>query len=178
MTLVQFDSQDPYEVVHRFKKIQKIDELTRKTYVPRASTPLLDAMGRGINDLEKSIADLKEDERPAKVMMVIITDGQENASREFRKDQIIKMIKEKQEKLDWQFVFLSADLDAIGDARALGFQADAVLMFAKSTRGVGDAWASLNEQTLNFRASRKKKFSFDPSDRKHPEDPDKDTDKA
>jgi hypothetical protein len=52
--LVQFDSQDPYEVIHRFKPIAEVPELTRETYVPRASTPLLDAMGRGIIDLEST----------------------------------------------------------------------------------------------------------------------------
>jgi hypothetical protein len=60
LTLVQFDSEDPYEVIHDFKPIADIPPLTRETFVPRASTPLLDAMGRGINDLEKRIADLPE----------------------------------------------------------------------------------------------------------------------
>jgi len=97
--LVQFDSQDPYEVIHRFKPIAEVPELTRETYVPRASTPLLDAMGRGIIDLEKSLSELSEADRPAKVVMVVVTDGQENASREFRKEQIEKMIKEQIEKM-------------------------------------------------------------------------------
>ncbi len=62
-------------------------------------------------------------ERPARIVMVIITDGQENASREFRKEQVAKMIKSKQEQFDWQFVFLSADLAAITDALASGVYA-------------------------------------------------------
>ena len=66
LTLVQFDSQDPYEVVHRFKPIKEVPELTRETYVPRATTPLLDALGRGINDLEKSLADMAKKDRPRK----------------------------------------------------------------------------------------------------------------
>src|SRR2546426_1391588 len=109
LTLVQFDTQDPYEVIHSFKPIDHIPELTRGTYVPRASTPLLDALGRGINDLEKSVADLKEDERPSRVMVVVLTDGQENSSQEFGKQQVETMIKAKTETHAWQFVFLSAD---------------------------------------------------------------------
>src|ERR1035438_2609360 len=62
LTLVQFDTQDPYEVIHRFKRIQEVPALTRETFVPRASTPLLDALGRGINDLEAGIGQLKEEE--------------------------------------------------------------------------------------------------------------------
>jgi Mg-chelatase subunit ChlD len=86
LTLVQFDSQDPYEVIHRFKKIEEIPELTRETYVPRATTPLLDALGRGINDLEESLSKLEEADRPSKIIMAVVTDGQENASVEFTKD--------------------------------------------------------------------------------------------
>lgn len=98
LTLVQFDTQDPYEVIHHFKPIGQVPELNRETYVPRASTPLLDAIGRAINDLEQSLAKLKEEDQPSKVAVVIVTDGKENSGREFRKDQIEKMVKEKTEK--------------------------------------------------------------------------------
>lgn len=165
LTLVQFDSQDPYEIVHRFKPLAEVPELTRATFVPRANTPLLDAMGRGINDLEKSLADLAENERPARVVMVIITDGQENASHEFRKDQIEKMIKERQEKSAWQFVFLSADLAAIGDALQSGMQAASVLAYDTSQRAVGAAWTSLSRSVSDYRAARKEDVSFTEEDR-------------
>jgi hypothetical protein len=171
LTLVQFDTQDPYEVIHKFTPIADIPELDRNTYVPRASTPLLDALGRGINDLEKSISELKEEDRPSKVVFVVVTDGQENSSKEFRKDQIEKMIKDKTEKNDWQFVFLSADLAAIGDARAIGFHADAVLLFDRSHEGVTRAWSSCSMRTSDFRSDRKKKIGFNPDDRKQPKDP-------
>jgi hypothetical protein len=173
LTLVQFDTQDPYEVIHRFKPIEEVPELNRETYVPRASTPLLDALGRGINDLDKSIADLKETDRPSKVVVVVVTDGQENSSREFRRDQIEKMIKEKMENNSWQFVFLSADLAAIGDARSTGFDAAAVLLFEKSGQGTADAWASVSKRTSDYRSERKRKIGFQQDDRKHPDDPEK-----
>jgi len=174
LTLVQFDSQDPYEIVHRFKPLPEIPELTRETFVPRASTPLLDAMGRGINDLEKSLIDLTENERPSRV--VIITDGQENASREFRKDQVEKMIKEKQEKANWQFVFLSADLNAIGEALQSGIYASSVLAH-KDQRGVGAAWASLSRSISDYRAARKEDVSFNEEDRVQQENEKKRTQK-
>jgi hypothetical protein len=165
LTLVQFDSQDPYEVVHHFKPLADVPELTRETFVPRANTPLLDAIGRGINDLEKSLADITEPERPSRVVMVLITDGQENASREFRKDQIEKMIKEKQEKAAWQFVFLSADLDAIGDALASGVRAASTLAHDKDSHGVGAAWAALSRSVSDYRSGNKEDVSFSDEDR-------------
>ena len=165
LTLVQFDSQDPYEVVHHFKPLAGIPELTRETFVPRAATPLLDAIGRGINDLEKGLADLAEDERPARVVMAIVTDGQENASREFRKDQIKKMIQEKREKSAWQFVFLSADLEAIDDAMETGIAARAILAHDKDGRGVGAAWTALSRHVAEYRTGQAEDVSFDEQDR-------------
>ena len=165
LTLVQFDSQDPYEIVYQFKPMAEVPQLTRETFVPRASTPLLDAMGRGINDLEKNIVDMSEEERPSRVVMVVITDGQENSSREFRKDQIEKMIKEKQEKSAWQFVFLSADLAAIGDALASGMHAASVLGHDKDRQGTSAAWASLSRRIADYRAGKKEDVSFTDEDR-------------
>jgi Mg-chelatase subunit ChlD len=166
LTLVQFDSQDPYEVIHQVKTIKEVPELTKETYVPRATTPLLDAIGRGINDLEKCIADMKEDARPSKVVFVVITDGQENASREFRRDQILKMINEKEKQHGWQFVFLSADLDAINDAMDHGFQAKAAMAFDQTGAGVKNAWASVSQNIANYRSSKAKDVSFSEEDRK------------
>ena len=173
MTLVQFDSQDPYEVIHRFKPVDKVSELNRQTYVPRAMTPLLDAIGRGINDLEENLGQLKEEEYPSKIIFVIVTDGQENASREFRREQIQIMISDKSEKESWQFVFLSADLAAMGDAMSVGFAADSSLLFAKDSEGSLNAWDSLSKRTSDYRASRKSKMTFNKEDRLHPQDPGK-----
>jgi hypothetical protein len=173
LTLVQFDTQDPYEVIHKFKPIKEVPALTRKTFVPRASTPLLDALGRGINDLEACIGQLKEEDRPAKVVVVIVTDGKENSSREFQKDQIEKMVKEKKEKHAWQFAFLSADLAAIDDAMAVGMDADAILAYQRNPKGTAGAWASLSAQAADYRRARKNKIGFDLADRKHPDDPQK-----
>ena len=56
LTLVQFDTQNAYEVIQDFRNIKEVPELTRTTFVPRAGTPLYDAMGKGINDLEHKLA--------------------------------------------------------------------------------------------------------------------------
>ena len=165
LTLVQFDSQDPYEVVHKFKPVAEVPELTTDTFVPRASTPLLDAMGRGINDLEESLAKIPDREKPSRIVMVVITDGQENASREFSRKQVESMIKAKQEKCDWQFVFLSADLSAITTALASGVKACAAMAFDKNAHGTSAAWLSASERISDFRAKRSSKVAFSDADR-------------
>ncbi len=170
LTLVQFDTHDPYEVIYEFMPISEILELNSETYVPRGGTPLLDALGRGINELESKTAELKDENRPSKVVLVIVTDGQENSSREFHKDQIEKMIKERTEKHAWQFVFLSADLAAIDDAMGLGIHSSSTLAFQKNAKGSSDAWQSLSARTADYRSARKSQLDFDQDDRKHPDD--------
>jgi len=165
LTLAQFDTQDPYEIIHKFKPLGEVPSLTRETFVPRASTPLLDAMGRGINDLESSLAEIQEEEKPARVVIVIITDGQENSSREFRKEQIDKMIKEKQEKTAWQFVFLSADLAAVDDAIAHGFSQGSTLSFDKNSEGTRLAYKSLSSTISSYRADLCDEVLFTEEDR-------------
>ena len=165
LTLAQFDTQDPYEIVHKFQPLDKMPLLTRETFVPRGSTPLLDAMGRGIIDLESSLAGIPEQEKPARVVMVIITDGQENASREFTKEQIEKMIKNKQEKNSWQFVFLSADLAAVDDAISHGFSQGSTMSFDKNSEGTRLAYKSLSSKIANYRADLCDEVLFTEEDR-------------
>lgn len=162
ITLAQFDSQGPYEVVYEFAPMADAEKLTRETFVPRAMTPLLDAMGRGINELEKKIADLSKAKRPSKVLLVVITDGQENASREFRKDQIAKMVKERQDD-GWQIVFLGADLDAINDAMSVGIAARTTMATDKTPAGQAAAYRSLSIQTAFF--ANGGSFAFTDEDR-------------
>ena len=164
LTLVQFDSQDPYEVVHRFRALATVPPLTRETYVPRASTPLLDALGRGINDLEAGLAEMPAAQRPERVVMVIVTDGQENASREFTRDQVVKMIAAKQAQ-GWQFVFLSADLDAVQDAVASGVRVTQAMAFRKDAAGTRDAFASASANLASYRRKEKGDVSFEDEDR-------------
>jgi hypothetical protein len=173
LTLVQFDSQDPYEVIHHFKPIGLVPELDAVTYVPRSCTPLLDAMGRGINDIESCLAKMQEQARPGKVLVVVVTDGQENNSHEFTKPQITKMVDEKSKKDHWQFVFLSSDLAAITDAQTTGIKARSTLAFIKDAQGTQQAWNSLAEATSCCRLSddADAQFSFNDKDRQRPDDP-------
>lgn len=172
LTLVQFDSQNPYEVIHHGKPIGEVPELTRATYVPRASTPLLDAVGLAIADLDKSLGEFKVKEHPGKVIIVVVTDGRENASQKYNKDAVRKLIQEKSKK-GWQFVFLSADLDSMRDARGVGIQDNASMAFEKTGQGCAEAWSALSLRTGDFRSCRKDRIEFDENDRRHPNDPNK-----
>ncbi len=163
LTLVQFDSQDPYEVLCRFLPIGEARPLTDATYIPRANTPLLDALGQGIHDLALALADMAEG-RPDKVVFVAITDGQENASREYTREQIVALIEEKQ-AAGWEFAFLSADLEAIGEAMRVGFAAHHTLAFDKDAAGTRNAWRATSKNIAELRRMRKADLSFEDEDR-------------
>ena len=143
-TLIQFDTVNHYEIVHNFKPISEIPELTDKTFVPRGGTPLLDCLGRGINDLSEQISKLPEDKKPDRIFFVVITDGHENSSTEFHKEDIVKLIDKKKSKDKWEFLFLSADLQAISDARHFGINQTNVFVFRKDAKEVNKMWENLS----------------------------------
>ncbi len=160
LTLVQFDTGNPYEVVHNYRPLQEIPELNDRTFVPRGGTPLLDCLGRGINDLSEHINKLTNDQKPDKVFFIIITDGQENSSREFKKSDIVKLIDEKKNKDNWEFLFLSADLDAIGDARLYGINQTNVYVFNRDTKAVNKMWENLSASMSKARIDRNYKIDL------------------
>jgi Mg-chelatase subunit ChlD len=122
LTLAQFDNW--YEIVHDFKEIKDVaEDAFTKAYSPRGSTALLDAIGRTTLLLYKRLENMPPAERPNKVVVAIITDGQENASTEFTIEQIKEMIT-KHEALGWDFMFMGATLDTINVAKSMGFSAD------------------------------------------------------
>lgn len=118
LTLALFD--DEYEIIHNGINIQSVPELNSLTYVPRGWTALYDAVGKTINTVGERLAKLSEEERPSKVIFVILTDGHENSSKEFTGQKIKEMIKHQKEKYSWMFVFLGANLDANKTASGMG----------------------------------------------------------
>jgi len=117
LTLVQFD--DCYEVHAQALPIEQVSQLDNLSYVPRGSTALLDAIGRTILETHARIQTLPADQQPAKVVIAVFTDGQENASRTHSALQISEMIRIHREQHGWEFLFLAANQDAIAAAGKL-----------------------------------------------------------
>ena len=163
LTLVQFDSQDPYELIYAAMPINDVPALTLAQYVPRASTPLYDAMGRAIGALDAKLQATPAGWRPQKIIFVVVTDGQENASVQFHRAQVMALMDAKK-KAGWDFVFLSADVAALQDAQAMGVDASASLHFGKSAKGSRQAWASVAEKSVLRRAGAAS-VAFDAGDR-------------
>ncbi len=144
LTLVQFDTQ--YEFLHHGVPIAEVEEYH---LVPRGMTALLDAVGRAIHEVGERLAKLEEAQRPGLVIFVVMTDGLENSSREFTKQQIHQMIQHQQEKYQWQFTFLGADQNAFAEARAMGIDTAGTANFSKHK--VTDAYSSTTSKISRMR---------------------------
>ena len=104
------------------KSAAKVRNLTNEDYTPSGFTALYDAIGQAIHETDKLLSGLNEKERPDKVMVVIITDGEENASKEFSATAIKSVISTHEELLHWSFIFLGSGLDNFNDAEAMGIK--------------------------------------------------------
>lgn len=133
LTLRQFDDQ--HETVFEGKPIGDVPDLTASTFRPRGSTALLDAIGMAIQDVGARLDKLPEDQKPALVIMAIITDGLENASHVFTRNQVFKAISHQRDFYKWQFTFIGANQDAIAEAGAIGIPAAAALNYSGSPIG-------------------------------------------
>lgn len=162
-TLIQFDTVNPYEIIYDFKPISEVDGLNDNIFVPRGGTPLLDCIGRAIQDIGLKLTS-NESKKVDKIFFVIITDGQENSSREFIKDDIVKLIKEKQSKDKWEFIFLSADLEAISDAYSYGINQEASALFYKNSKSIDLIMNKLSDEMLKARSEESYKIRFKESD--------------
>lgn len=153
--LAQFD--DVYEIVVPFQPIENVNSAV--PVVPRASTALLDAIGRTISELGTRLDAMPENERPGHVIVPIITDGLENASREYKRAQINDMITHQREKYGWEFIFLAANQDAIAVGASYGVPAGSSLTFAPTGQGVGSSYQSLNAYAGTLRGGKAASFT-------------------
>ena len=156
VTLVQFDSQDPQEVLASGVPIAELVPLTRDNFIPRGGTPLLDATGKLIGR-----ATLDEQDRAAKnqekedVVFVTITDGEENQSTEFSLERVKNLITHCEER-EWMFVFLSAALDAYQDPDRMGMKMGNIQSFKSDGKGANLAFSSLSKNMSSMRDKRRR----------------------
>ena len=146
VTTVLFDDQ--YELLYNQVPIEKVSPMTEKEYYVRGSTALLDAIGKTVMQVK---ANQDKKEIKDKVLFVIITDGMENASREYRADQIKKLIEERKEKNNWEFLFLGANIDAIGAAQNIGIDSSRAVRFKSDKKGTAKNYEVLNEAIKEIR---------------------------
>lgn len=137
VTLAQFDTD--YDVVYANRPVHEVPPLK---LAPRGMTALYDAVGKLITDVGAELAALPEDQRPGRVVIVVLTDGHENSSREWTHDAVRTAIRRQESEYSWDFLFLGANMDAVAIGQQLGFDADKSLTYAASGEGVTNAMSA------------------------------------
>ena len=148
-SLLKFDS-NRVEKVCIGKPVAEVAELTSETYTPGALTPLYDAAVKAIKATEPSAAG-------AKVIVVIQTDGQENASREYKRADLADLIKEKT-AAGWEFVFLGAGIDAYGEAQSLGINVANTMSYDRHNSG--QTFRAMASNTVAYAAGLSASMGF------------------
>ena len=152
ITTVLFDNN--YELLHDRIDIRAVNKLTKKDYTAGGSTALLDAIGRTVNKIGNAQQNTAENYRAEKVMFVIITDGEENASKEYSSMQVKKMIQRQKEKYGWDFVFLGANIDAVETAERFGIDVDRAVDYVPDSKGTELNFIAMSEAVSSFRKTR------------------------
>lgn len=172
-TLVKFNSERT-QIVHQAVPMKDVAELDESNYQPGATTPLYDAIGRTVTAMEAALKRVKAKAK-AKVLVVIMTDGQENASKEYDQKKIFSLIEAKK-KEGWLFVFMGADQDAYAAAADLGVGKGSTMSYA--SQHTGKMYRTLAGATNRYMAgSAASRDFFTPDDLKQAGASTPDTDK-
>ena len=148
VSTVLFD--DVCEVLHDRVPLDKIGKMTDEQYFVRGCTALLDAVGGAIRHIGNVHKYAREEDRPAKTIFVITTDGMENASKNYSYDKIRKMVKKQQKKYGWEFIFIGANIDAYAEAQRLGVRKDRAVNYVHDEIGTAKVYAGVSKAVCGF----------------------------
>jgi len=162
LTVATFSSggeNNGYELLFNDVSLNNVEHLTQEDWYGNGLTALYDAIGKAITDISAAHKKMKKADRPDKVLFAIVTDGHENASREFTQSSIKTLIS-KQEKQDWQFLYLAADQDATVASSAIGVSRGSTLSYTNSTTGNAVVFDTLSMASTNYRGMSKSSATF------------------
>jgi Mg-chelatase subunit ChlD len=152
VTLVQFDGQDPFEVLIDGEDLNTVGDLDPARYIPRGNTPLYDAVGRMIAKIDAEIVERADAGKPIEdQVVVIVTDGYENASREFGGSMISELIEARRGRA-WAFVFLGADEITFEESEAMGVSSANTAQWDATREGTAAMFSNVSQATSSYRA--------------------------
>ena len=155
LSLILFN--DNYNVVYDGRDIKEVPILDEKSYIPNGTTAMLDAIGTTIDRVGERLFKTSEAERPEKVIVAILTDGLENASKEYSYEQITAKVKLQQETYNWDFVFLAANQDAVMAAEKIAIKQEDAVNFEASSQGTSEAFNLMGKMVSLKRRKKKRR---------------------
>ena len=161
VSMVHFDGAAT-EVRYTGKAITDVGPLDLQ---PRGDTPLLDAAAFSIRLTGERLAAMLPDARPENVLVLIITDGHENASKHTSAESLKSMIEHQQSVYKWDFIYLGANVDAFATARQMGIPAPMAAEYSADRDGVAQSFDILGAKFLAYRAGNKEALAYTPGER-------------
>lgn len=145
---------DYSKVIHDRRNIMKVEPLTATQYQVGGCTALLDAIGGAIHHIGNVHKYARTEDVPAKTLFVIITDGMENASHHYTADQVKQKIQRQKEQYGWEFLFLGANIDAVGVAGNIGIEEDRAVKYCCDAEGTQLNYEEVGKAVQSLRAGR------------------------
>lgn len=149
-TVTLYDFNDTVELVYRDRPIEDAPKLTNENYKPGGKTALHDAITRAIDETADSIETQAEKNQPDNVIIVVLTDGKENAS-ETPQDVVRDRVENRRDEHDWEFLFIGANQDAALTAEEMGMDQDKSLSMSHSGEGAEEAYRSTSRRISRAR---------------------------
>jgi hypothetical protein len=164
VSLVQFDDNGgmQYETLNDFSSLENVQLLNESNYVPRGGTPLNDSLAKLINETGTKLANLKESARPEKVLVVCITDGEENASKEYvgpaGKKALKEIIERQENQYKWKFMYIGANQDSFAEGASRGMSTS--LNYAASSKGAKKMSKVFSASLSSYRSATTDDFNL------------------
>jgi uncharacterized protein YegL len=145
--IVTFDT----EIEHPYTGVRP-DDVKADIIQPRGGTALNDALGITIAKLGAELSSLAEEDRPGHVIIVVVTDGEENSSREYTAPQVKGMVTEQTDKWGWTFMFLGANIDSFAVAGGYGIRPGSTINYAPTREGTQSVIATASAGVTRTRS--------------------------
>jgi len=147
VTLIEFDDRDDQNVVFQAVPVTSVEDIKLH---PRGNTPLLDAFCKAIDNTGRRLVNMPESKRPDQVLMVVITDGQENASKLYKRQDVFNRVRKQSDDYKWEFVYLGANQDTFSEAASFGIPWTHAINYIPTAGSVGAVGAALVGNTVSY----------------------------
>ena len=157
VTTVLFDTTMYH--LHDRTPLEQVNRLTASDYRPCGGTALLDALGETIKRIKIAHRYARKEDLPTKTLVVVMTDGEENSSRHYTNKKIQELVKRQEEKYQWEFMFIGADIDAFASAENIGICARRAVPFSKDEDSFEACFDAVSDYACRIASVRTKRVS-------------------
>ncbi|MCR5807773.1 MAG: VWA domain-containing protein [Oscillospiraceae bacterium] len=145
------------KVIYDRVPLDDVRKMTRSDYCPGGSTALLDAVGGAVKHISNVHKYARDEDVPEHTLVIITTDGMENASRTYTSSKVKKMISDMQEKQGWQFIFMGANIDSVDTAGSIGICAETAVNYRADRKGTNVLYDAISNAMCGVRQGKKLK---------------------